>query len=547
MLKTKCNTDKELIPITTAPIDTPSPIPTFDEVNRAIKSMKNGKASGIDTIPKEVWQIPQMAALLHKLIIKIWIAKTIPTEWRTAVIIPVPKPKKKAFRPVSLLVVAHKIYLKLILKRLTPTITEAAGSTQRGFLAKRSTMDNIMYLRRTRENALEFQLEKWIILSDVKGAFDTVNRSAVINVLEDRGASKHEVELVRDTLNGTQAIVRTSEDESKPFSMTNGVPQGSSLSPGLFIAAMGTAVNHANICIPTKHLEYADDMTNITTTPNEICKILANNCNALKLIGSSLEPSKTEILHISKEGKEEVFVVKEGVIEITSASKFEEVFVKKTNPTIKVLGDTLGPSNKTVNMRLSLANAAYGKFNESVWSRNNLNYITKIKIFKASIISIMTYGLMCHAANSKMLKKLDYFCLRKLKSIFRYEFDDKISYERIEAEMSFFNIPWQWPSNSVRKARVKYFIQSLDNEEFQQLLKPKPNEKRGLGRPRTRLIDVIVQDLNELKLLREGENNFTFETSLDSLPKKQQIISTEKAERVIKICEIHREKILENM
>jgi hypothetical protein len=125
----------------------------------------------------------------------------------------------------------------------------------------------------------------------------------------------------------------------------------------------------------------------------------------------------------------------------------------------------------------------------------------------------MTYGLKCHEANSKMLKKLDYLCLRKLKSIFRYEFDDKISYDRIEAELSFFNIPWQWPSNSVRKARVKYFIQSIDNKEFVELLKPKPNEKRGLERPRTRLIDVIIQDLNELKLLREGENNFTFETS----------------------------------
>jgi len=404
-----------------------------------------------------------------------------------------------------------------------------------------------MYLRRTRERALEYRLEKWIILSDVKGAFDTVNRSAVLNVLEDQGASKHEVELVRDSLTGTQAIVRTSEDESKPFSMNNGVPQGSALSPALFITALGHAVIHAYNCIPTIHKEYADDLTNIVNTSAEICPVLANNCNALKLIGSSLEPSKTEILHISKKGIEEVFVVKEGVTEITATSKFEEVFVKKPNPTIKVLGDPLGPSKKAINMRLSLANVAYGKFYNSVWKRDNLSYKIKIKIFNASIISIMTYGLKCHAANSKMLRKLDYFCLHKLKSIFGYEFDDKISYARIDAEMTFFNIPWQWPSKSVRKARVKYFIQSIENPEFVELLTPQPNEKRGPGKPRTRLIDVIIQDLNDLELLREKKINYTFEENLAFLPKIQQIISTEKATKVIKLCGICKEKILENI
>jgi hypothetical protein len=58
---------------------------------------------------------------------------------------------------------------------------------------------------------------------------------------------------------------------------------------------------------------------------------------------------------------------------------------------------------------------------------------------------------------------------------------------------------------------------------------------------------VIIQDLNELELLREGTSYFSFQTTLDCLPIKQQIISIEKAERVIELCKNCKEKILENM
>ena len=547
MLKIKCNTQDILSPLATVQIKRHKPTPTIEEVKRAVNSMSNGKASGIDTIPAEVWKIPQLTILLHKLICKIWEAKSIPTVWRTAVIVPVPKPKKNAHRPVSLLVVAYKIYLKLLLYCVNDTVEAAAGPSQRGFLPKRSTMDNINFLRRKREKAIEFKQELWIILSDVKGAFDTVNRNAVLNVLVDRGASQHEVELVKDSMTNTKAIVRTQEDESEPFTTNNGVPQGSGLSPGLFISTLGFAVNHANSCIPTTHMEYADDLTNIVYSPSEICPVLTNNCDALKLIGSSLEPSKTEIMHISADGTEKVYAVRNGVTEITKESKFEEVFVQTQSSSVRVLGDQLGPSIIAIKKRLSLANVAYGKFHEKVWKRNNLSYKTKIRIFRASIISIMTYGLKCHEANRRMIRKLDNFCLRKLKALFGFEFDDKVSYDKIDAEMSLFNIRWEWPSRSVRKARVKFFIQSLANKDILNTITPQRGEKRGRGRPKTRLVDVIVEDLDDLDLLREGKNLYTFKAIDESLPTKQQTISQEKAIKVVNLCSVCQNQILNNI
>jgi hypothetical protein len=310
---------------------------------------------------------------------------------------------------------------------------------------------------------------------------------------------------------------------------------------------LGFSIRQANAIIPTIHKEYADDLTNIVSTQAEICPLIANNNNALKLIGSNLAPNKTEIIHISREGKEEIYEVKEGVTEITAESHFHDIFEKTEKKSVRILGDLLGPSLLAINMRLSLANVAFGKFYKSVWKRNNLTYKTKMKIFQASIISIMTYALKCHAANSKMLRKLDIFCLRKLKTIFRYDFDDKISYARMEAEMSFFDIRWEWPSTIVRKARVKYFIQLLRNEEFVQLLTPQPGEKRRIGRPRTRFVDVLIQDLDDLNLLRDGNDLYTFQDKIDSLPTTHYIRSQETAIKVLKLCEIYQKQILENM
>ena len=287
-------------------------------------------------------------------------------------------------------------------------------------------------------------------------------------------------------------------------------------------------------------------MCNITDKPQEICSILANNSAALNLIGSKLEPCKTEILHISKDGREEVYTVRDGISDISAESKFEEVFEKKTTTsTLRYLGDQLGPVNSAINIRLSQANKAFGKFYHPVWKRSNLSYKTKIKLFDASMVSILSYGLKCHAANSTTLRKLDNFCLRKLKSIFGFQFDDRISYARIDAELSFFNIPWKWPSLRIKKARISFFIQSLDKPSITQLLTRQPGEKRKRGRPKTRLIDVIVQDLDELQVLKDEDGKpITFLELTTSILEQLLLPYKEKSEKVMSVCTIYKDEIL---
>jgi hypothetical protein len=58
------------------------PEPTINEIEQAIKRLRNNKAPGIDLILAELVKFsgPEYVKHLHQLIAKIWITETIPEE-----------------------------------------------------------------------------------------------------------------------------------------------------------------------------------------------------------------------------------------------------------------------------------------------------------------------------------------------------------------------------------------------------------------------------------------------------------------------------------
>jgi len=69
-----------------------SPI-TIEEIQRAISKIKSGKAPGADNIPPEALKADSKAAaeVMHMLLKQIWEEKRIPDEWRSGIIVKLPK------------------------------------------------------------------------------------------------------------------------------------------------------------------------------------------------------------------------------------------------------------------------------------------------------------------------------------------------------------------------------------------------------------------------------------------------------------------------
>ena len=146
-----------------------------------MKNLKSSKAFGPDNIPAIIWKDDIFHDLLLKLCNFCLINKTCPSTWRTSQIIPVPKKGDLTlvtnYRGISLLPIAAKIYNKLILNRLLPKVEPLLRKNQNGFRAGRSTLSQILALRRIIEEITNFNKEAVFIFVDFSKAFDSIDRS----------------------------------------------------------------------------------------------------------------------------------------------------------------------------------------------------------------------------------------------------------------------------------------------------------------------------------------------------------------------------------
>ena len=70
---------------------------------------------------------------------------------------------------------------------------------------------------------------------DIKGAFDRVNHIRLLDTLREKGFPAWVVRWVRSYLTDRTARLRFDGEDSAPFPIIAGVPQGSPLSPVLFL------------------------------------------------------------------------------------------------------------------------------------------------------------------------------------------------------------------------------------------------------------------------------------------------------------------------
>ena len=70
--------------------------PSMDEMVRAIKGLKDGKAPGGDGIPAEVWKYggANLSNRLHRWIIKVWEEGHVPQAWKDANIVTIYKKRR---------------------------------------------------------------------------------------------------------------------------------------------------------------------------------------------------------------------------------------------------------------------------------------------------------------------------------------------------------------------------------------------------------------------------------------------------------------------
>lgn len=205
----------------------------------------SGKAPGIDGITVNIlracWDgIKEAVALLYQRCLDLGYH---PRTFKRTEIIVLPKPNKRdlssvrSWRPIALLSCLGKGLERLVARRLSrAALTHGVLSKQQfGALPKRSASDLVGCIIHEIEIARSRSKMASLLTLDIKGAFDTVLPGRMLKRLEDQGWPRWVMKWVGSFMNNRTARIRLGESTTQETPLRCGLPQGSPVSPILFM------------------------------------------------------------------------------------------------------------------------------------------------------------------------------------------------------------------------------------------------------------------------------------------------------------------------
>lgn len=307
------------------------------EISDIIKKLPSHKSPGLDEIDnKLIKNLPRKAIVqLTYIINAILNLGYYPIKWKTAVVIPIPKPDKNLadptnYRPISLLSSLSKVCEKVILRRIEKiTIREGLlRDEQFGFRSGHST--SLQVARIAHDIITNYNKDKVtsMALLDIAKAFDTVWIDGIIYKLIQLRFPNYLIVLLNSYLRERNFKVKVNQSLSDTKQPEAGVPQGSVLGPVIFLFFINDMPDFA----PRTSLAiYADDTS-----------VYAHSFNA-QVATKQTQLHTDQILHFANKWK--IKINKEKTEHIIFARKFTNL---KVYEPLKVEGTKISQADQRV-------------------------------------------------------------------------------------------------------------------------------------------------------------------------------------------------------
>src|SRR6218665_1234811 len=233
----------------------------------AIQRCKKNTSPGEDGISYEILvKLPHLSPqALLKLYNLTWEKGLLPSSWKRAIVTPILKPNKPAhehtcssYRPIALTSVLCKVMERLVCDRLSWHM-DAIGLFNRhksGFRRMRCCQDHVIRLQDDIQRAFAAGQTTTGGFIDLEKAFDLMWTDGLLYKLQRLGIQGHLFKWIRNFLSDRSIRVRVGTSLSNSFPMENGSPQGSVISPVLFIILLNDIPEPMN---GIKLSLYADD------------------------------------------------------------------------------------------------------------------------------------------------------------------------------------------------------------------------------------------------------------------------------------------------
>ena len=205
----------------------------------ALKSMPNYKTPGPDHITTK--RIKNRGTTVPKIIQRFFNRclkeKKVPQDWNNTNTILIHKKGDrtdlKNYRPISLLSHLYKLFTKILTNRLKNKLEKTEGREQASFEKGYSTIDHIHTLNQILEKTKESNLLLCMAFIDDERAFDTLEKPAIIEALENQHIEKQYIDLVKHIYDNDRTSINFYSIETN-IKINGGIREGDTMSSILF-------------------------------------------------------------------------------------------------------------------------------------------------------------------------------------------------------------------------------------------------------------------------------------------------------------------------
>lgn len=249
--------DRKLSPQHAAACEGPKGDGTIEkeEALHTLQGMARGKSPGSDGLPYEFLQL--FWDELGTELVQVWEeafesgdGRSLPNSMRHGIITllhkgrGLPREQAASYRPITLLNADVKLLSKILALRFGGPLHHTIDVTQTAFLPSRWIGDNVLAHLEEVDYCMNVDEPGCQLILDFDKAFDRLDRQWVIRCMQTLGFHAGALKWVQMLLTDTFASVAFNGWRTPPFAVESGTPQGSPLSPLLYVIGAHPLATH---------------------------------------------------------------------------------------------------------------------------------------------------------------------------------------------------------------------------------------------------------------------------------------------------------------
>ena len=396
---------------------------TYDEVCKAIKSLKSRKSAGEDKLLNEYFSEASdiLAGYITDIFNKVLDSGVFPEAWTKGIIVPIHKKGDKNdcknYRGITLLSNFGKLFTSVLNKRITFWCEEnnTISDAQFGFRKGRSTVDAIFILQSLIERYVNANKRLYCCFIDLKRCFDTIYRNALWLKLFRHGMNGKMLRIIRNMYQYVTSCVKGCDSYSDYFEIAVGLRQGEIISPIMF-----------SLFVEDLEL-YLQDRIDCGLNTNDLCLILLLFADDMCIVGNSPEDLQASLnrlyeycnnwgLEVNVDKSKVVVFRKRGGVRLNESWLYGNESLDVVND-FNYLGVTL---NYTGNFNLNvqtLHGKALKAMNALLSRLKQYNTMPKValQLFDSFVSPILSYG--CEVWGFSKSKQLENIHLKFCKNV----------------------------------------------------------------------------------------------------------------------------------